>query len=184
MDKLFILLFWAIALLMAYFILKSCFSSPNTRTQRARPRTGGTGGGGGWFSGGRPNSGAPPPPYTAQDPYSGPKFTSSNAAGNNNQWQPGFWTGMGVGGLLGRLTAPSANDDAYRARQERMMRPSTWDWERPGGTGGGLFGGGGQQEPPRQRSWFGTPSDNTDRGEGSSNGVTRTSTGYGGSNVR
>lgn len=171
---------------MAYHILKACFPSDNNRRPtrpQGGPGGGGGGGAGGWFGGSgsggtRPNPGAPPPPYSKDDPSS-----TAGTAG----WRPGFWTGLGLGGLAGRWFQPSPLDQ-YRAQQERMMRPSLWDWERPGGWLGTR-----RQEPTRARpaaapqtsqratGWFRS---SDDRGEGSSNGATRRSTGYGGSLVR
>ncbi|KAH7106614.1 DUF1183-domain-containing protein [Auriculariales sp. MPI-PUGE-AT-0066] len=182
-DFVFVFLFIGVALFLAFQIIKSCLSAPQRSPRAARPRGGGGGGGGagGWFTGGA-NHRAPPPPYSQDPPTS-----SNNAAG----WRPGFWTGLGAGGLLGRYFQPTPHDP-YRAERERMMRPSTWDWERPT-TNRGWFDAAPSraqtaarpQDSPRANNWFGTEShQQEDRGEGSSTGATRRSTGYGSSRVR
>lgn len=117
---------------------------------------------GGFFPGGFNNDDptAPPPPY------------SSKAAPTPNEqpgWRPGFWTGLGLGGLGAHLlnNRQNQNSRAYDWERERAHRPPP--------TTGGLFG---QRSTARDYS-------QEDRGEGSSNlGAMRRSTGLGGSSVR
>jgi len=138
------------------------------RNTGPRPWGPGSGGGGGsnWFN---PQdhsrrSRSPPPPYSKD----GPSSFQSQGQGSG----PGFWTGVAAGGLGSHLY--------NRATQPRPQpQPTTWDWERPGmARTSGWFG-----QP--QAQWGSTPRRDDNRGEGPSNlGSMRTSTGFGGSNVR
>ena len=147
---------------------------PSTGNRGGGPRPWGPGSGGGYnWSGGRdhrPRSRSPPPPYTKGG---GSSSTSQGQGGG-----PGFWTGVAAGGLGSYLY--------NRTTQARTQpQPATWDWERPEmARSSGWFG------RPQPQPSFGSRSGSTsrfddNRGEGSSNlGSMRTSTGFGGSNVR
>ncbi|KIJ51049.1 hypothetical protein M422DRAFT_224481 [Sphaerobolus stellatus SS14] len=175
---------WSLVLLfILYQFLKACFTSRNNQPRPTNPRGPTTGpqggGGGGWFSGNRPNDDNDPPP-----PYSRPFKPSSSADGAG--WRPGFWTGLGLGGLGAAML--------NRQNQPPVVpppQPSFWDWERPRGWWGqratpvqsarapsgseGLFA-----RRTAARNWT-----SDDRGEGSSDlGRMRSSTGYGSSRVR
>ncbi|KAF8581059.1 DUF1183-domain-containing protein [Ramaria rubella] len=172
--KTILMVLWSLFLLFVlYQLFKSCFTRPrNTGTPvpRTTPRPSG---GGGWFPGHYPDNNDAPPPYSRN---------VKPSPDSTQRWTPGFWTGLGLGGiaasLWGRLR--EANDSP---------QPETWDWERtnswwrrptrrqaapPATASGGWF----RSEPRRTLS-------NYDRGEGSSNlGTMRRSTGWGGSSVR
>ncbi|TKY87474.1 hypothetical protein EX895_003488 [Sporisorium graminicola] len=118
---------------------------------------GGGGGGGGWWPGG---SYPPPPPYTPKpEPDSAPSASS---------WRPGFWTGLGLGGLAATAAAssrrrpPGAGGFYYPPPQAGFLH-------EPSFSSG--FGG-------RRRGW-----DDDDRGVGSSS-AWRESTGFGGTRNR
>lgn len=189
-ETVFMLVWCLLLLFILYHFLKAWFTSrnnqPRTNHARGRPTGPGGGGGGGWFSGNRPDENDPPPPY------SGPYKRASSEPGSGWAWRPGFWTGLGLGGLAANMYARRNQPEAYVPPPRR----SFWDWERPAGSwwqgatprqaaaapesSGGLFA---RRTTPAARtsSW----SSNNDRGEGSSNlGRMRTSTGYGGSSVR
>ena len=129
-----------------------------------RPTGGNAGPGGGYFPGfggfnnffGRGD----PPGYTPPPPYSSHKSTDPQQ--NNAGGGPGFWTGLGLGGLGG--AALSRYFDGNSARPAQNFGRSYYDWER--------------DLRPRPRH-------TDDRGEGSSRlGTLRSSTGYGRTNVR
>ncbi|KAG7451206.1 DUF1183-domain-containing protein [Guyanagaster necrorhizus] len=108
----------------------------------------------GWFPGSYGDDYAPPPPYTKSPADQG--------------WRPGFWTGAALGGL----GAHFFNNRRPR-NEEPPPRPTRrfWDWENS-----------------RASSILGRRGANYEfenRGEGPSNlGTMRSSTGFGGSNVR
>jgi len=139
---------------------------PHAGNRGTGPRPWGPGSGGGYNGPDhRRRSPSPPPPYS--------KNSSSQSQGQGGG--PGFWTGVAAGGVGSYLY--------NRATQPRPQpQPATWDWERPGiARSSGPFG----QPQPQPSRWGSTPRFNDDRGEGSSNlGSMRTSTGFGGSNVR
>ncbi|KAH8112714.1 DUF1183-domain-containing protein [Phellopilus nigrolimitatus] len=138
------------------------------------------------FYAGRPNRhDYPPPPYSAH-----PKPSTSSGAGSSGSssaFQPGFWSGLGMGGLGGLVAARAFGGNRDQSRSARE-----YDWERERGTRGrGLFGSSSPfvapAEPSRGPSVViqreSTRNDN--RAEGPSNlGSMRRSTGYGVSNVR
>ncbi|CAE7206836.1 unnamed protein product [Rhizoctonia solani] len=129
----------------------------------------GTPGGGGPFNrggrGGGPNSSNDAPP-----PY------SKHAPNSSESWRPGFWTGLGAGGLaagmFNYLTRPRPTNTA-------------WDWDRASaftGTGTGPY----RPEPSAFRRRY----DYDDSGAGSSTGPgtrlgeMRRATGYANTSVR
>ncbi|CDU24237.1 uncharacterized protein SPSC_03308 [Sporisorium scitamineum] len=118
------------------------------------------GGGGGWWPGGSGPYNNPPPPYT---PKPEPDSSSSSS------WRPGFWTGLGLGGLAATAAASSrrrqpATDEFFQPPQPSFMHDHGFNY--------GYNGGG------RRRGW-----DDDDRGVGSSSGW-RESTGFGGTRNR
>ncbi|KAF8510952.1 hypothetical protein BU17DRAFT_55037 [Hysterangium stoloniferum] len=178
---------WGLVLLaVLYYFLKSCFGS-RTRagsTTPASPRT--RPGGdprGGWFGyGSGPSGGDAPPPYTP------PPRHKPSSSWPGFGWQPGFWSGLGLGTVTATLWNSQRPNNAPPVVPQRSM----WDWERPtrwwettpvqqaapATTSDGWFGSGRTGTP--RRTWT-----NEDRGEGASNlGRMRSSTGYGGSTVR
>ncbi|KZV84649.1 DUF1183-domain-containing protein, partial [Exidia glandulosa HHB12029] len=181
-DWAFYSLFIAVFLFIFYRIVISCLTRPDRPVNAGGSRGGPGGGGGGWFNtgggGGRPDYGpnGPPPPYKEQ-----PSDSSSFGA---TGWRPGFWTGLGMGGLFGRYFRPSPYVPPYEQQAPRWEweRPYTWYAPRPSRT---------YRAPPPQESerassgWFNTGRSSsyqdTDGGEGSSSGAARRSTGYGGS---
>lgn len=95
------------------YIVYSFFRSLGISTPRAgaQPRTGGGWGNfGGWGPGGGGGGGHdnPPPPY---QPY--PKPSDGGSSG----WRPGFWTGLGMGGLAAQA-ARSMFDSSPRQQQQ------------------------------------------------------------------
>ncbi|PWN51475.1 hypothetical protein IE53DRAFT_368038, partial [Violaceomyces palustris] len=124
-----------------------------------------------------PGSGAPPP-------YSKVNNEPGSQTQGGGGWRPGFWTGLGVGGLAGHLAGRSGrrrgggwdNDRPYDpgySYGSTGSSPSSWGWRRVDNDhhghhhGGGLFGDSG-----------GGPSRSVDQ-EG-----TRSSTGFGGTRNR
>lgn len=149
-QGLFQLVFWGILAAIVISFIRAVRGG-GTNNGGAR---GGGGGGGGWWPGGGPYN--PPPPYT---PKPEPDSTSTG-------WRPGFWTGLGLGGLAAHAAASS------------RRRP----YEPPQGSFDFGYAGG----PPtfgsaRRRAW-----DDDDRGVGSSSsfGGMRESTGFGGTRNR
>ncbi|EJD49762.1 DUF1183-domain-containing protein [Auricularia subglabra TFB-10046 SS5] len=185
LDWGFFLLFAAVAAFLAFKILEGCLVRPQTpRAGGTRPGGGGGTGGGGWF-GGQDRNDAPPP-------YTKSINTDPNTAGG---WRPGFWTGLGLGGLAGRYFRPSPTVPYGGYADPYMRRESYWDWDRSWFTrtrpGPAPPPRTSERASPRSSSWFGGGGENTargsawtDRGEGSSSGTMRSSTGYGGSRVR
>ncbi|KAF9517000.1 hypothetical protein BS47DRAFT_1326933 [Hydnum rufescens UP504] len=180
--------------LLSYFlwsVLRSCIRAhreanpPHSR----RSQDGGTiprGGGGGSYPGAFSsphNDSPPPPPYTKHTTASDPSTTAG-------RWTPGFWTGLGLGGLAASLWNRNRADSAAEA----LARQRQYDWERArlGGAGGGLFGRGGifgsrWGTPPLGRSQPSPPSQTRHETSGagpSGLGQMRSSTGLGGSHVR
>lgn len=132
------------------------------------------GGGGGWWPGGGGGFNNPPPPYT---PTPKPDPDSSSAS---NSWRPGFWTGLGLGGLAASAAASA------RRRQQQQQGGGFYQPPQMGylddsygfGAGPSRFGGGGRGV---RRGW-----DGDDRGFGGSSGSGgfRESTGFGGTRNR
>jgi len=172
------ILWAAVFLFFAWSIIKSCFAPGNTARQAPPRFTGNTGGGGGgprptrrwpWGNDGGDTNG-PPPPYSQND------SSSYNAGG---RWQPGFWTGLGMGGIAASLYGLNRRNEGLGGRR-------AWDWELDRERAREA-----ERERERERlravnARFGGREDRDwDRGEGSSSGpATRRSTGVGGSNVR
>lgn len=160
--------FWfGILAWMLWAILRPCFpslrSGRNTTNRRpgGGPRPTTYSGSGGGYSSSRHNP--PPPPYSEQPP----KDTSSSS-GSGRNWQPGFWTGLGLG-AAGTYLATNAGRNQDNNRQ--------YDWERS------------QFAAPPQPSARQPSYRAMGQGEGSSSGggslgPTRRATGYGGTNVR
>ncbi|TDL14428.1 DUF1183-domain-containing protein [Rickenella mellea] len=164
---LFFTLWISVLLFLLYHLLKRCFGlnqssdeSPppvdppsNTGYHWHYPRPPGS-----YYSGrGNPPAYQPPPPYTdAQKP---------DSQGNLGGFTPGFWTGVGIGGL-GATAAARMFGNREPVRPVATTRE--YDWERA------------PQNPTPLTSFS-----SNDRGEGPSNlGRMRRSTGLGGSSVR
>ena len=128
----------------------------------------------------------PPPPYTSTPhsaPKPGPSSSTPSGEGLFGNYQPGFWTGLGLGGL-GTMMARR-----FYRRNEDQYRPPTYpareyDWERDRLRRPGMFSSfpyfaaSSTDNRPRNRR-------NSDRRAGSSDlGSIRSSTGYGTSSVR
>lgn len=125
---LFQILFWSVLGYIVYSFVRSLRGQAGQRDTSGRGSGpgGGGGGGGGWGSGWGNNSG-PPPPYTKQE-YD---HSSASASSSSASWRPGFWTGLGVGGVAAaalnnrnrnrdpyqQVRQPPFSYDTYRARQ-------------------------------------------------------------------
>lgn len=181
-------LYIPILLVVIYLLITRLFprfinpSRPST-TNRSTP-----GGGGGSYRGGGPTSSdsharyAPPPPYTKSTPNPNPPPTQTQTG---DAWAPGFWTGLGAGGL-------AAASYHYLTRPREPYRPTagsdrqTWDWERPT-TAGSWFA---RPEPSAARRRFdrdnpdGSSRAGSSTGPGTQLGEMRRATGFGRSSVR
>ncbi|KAI0683395.1 hypothetical protein BC835DRAFT_1515722 [Cytidiella melzeri] len=157
----FMTLWVAVVLYIAYKVLKSCFLGP-PYTAGTSGRPGAPGGGSHSFPGtyGDDHRTDPPPPYS--------KYSSTGGTqGAPRDWQPVFLAGAAAGGI----------GTYFMNRHRRQDTPvqQLYDWEQPRG----------QRQPwssytsPRRAF-------SNDRGEGSSSGLgsMRSSTGLGGSSVR
>lgn len=172
LKTIFTLLWTCVLLFILYHVLKSCFTRPRgaTPTQRTpRPSRGG-----GWFPGHNPDTPDPPPPYSRHG-------KQPESAGG---WTPGFWTGLGLGGLAASLWGGRRRDPGQPIPSQRSL----WDWERATQWWGAPTV---RSTPPATPSdgWYRTTPGRAwaddDRGEGPSNlGRMRRSTGWGGSSVR
>lgn len=139
------------------------------------PGFGGGSGGSGWFNGrdNRRRSPSPPPPYAKEGP-------SPQSQGGG----PGFWTGVAAGGV-GSYLFNRATQPRQQSQPQPQPQPATWDWERPGMARSSGWFGQSQPQSTFASRWGSTSASDDNRGEGSSNlGSMRTSTGYGGSQVR
>ncbi|SAM86130.1 uncharacterized protein UBRO_08537 [Ustilago bromivora] len=174
-EGLFQLAFWGILGAIVIGFIRAIRGNAAATTAGAGGRGGWGGGGGGWGGGGWwPGGGAggfggtPPPPYTAK-PEPGTSTDSSSSS-----WRPGFWTGLGLGGLAATAAANR------RRTQPSFFGASDYDYGYGGGgfgAGPSMFGGGGGG---RRRGW-----DDDDRGIGGSGmGGFRESTGFGGTRNR
>jgi len=153
---------WVSALIfMLYKLLSSCLRGGSDLARLSPPqrRPPPSGPPGSFFD--PPNDDAadyPPPPYTD---------TSKNSPRNQDGFRPGFWSGLGLGGL-----GATAATHYLRNRDRPTRSPAetrAYDWERD------------RVRPSRLPPSFSS----NDRGEGpSSLGSMRRSTGLGGSNVR
>lgn len=176
------LLFYAVLIYLAYLLFKSCIAAHREANRQARRAPGGgrgsNGGWSGWFGGSgggasTPGRDPPPPYYPKQSPG------NSNSA-QEGSWTPGFWTGLGLGGLAGTLW--NSRDDANPARRARERAEMPWqqeyDWERA--------------RAASSSSWYGTSNrystytGTTDESDhaGSSSGEMRRSIAIGNSRVR
>ncbi|TRM64220.1 hypothetical protein BD626DRAFT_491139 [Schizophyllum amplum] len=151
---------------MLYHLLSSCFRGRQDRAppaDGARPGEGGDGRPGGWLPGfdDRDDRFDSPPPYS--------KYTSAPNA-------PAAQQGPGWGQLLTGAAAGGLASHLWNRRQEQQRPRQAWDWE----TDRTHTAPRTRASPRARTSWF----DSDDRGEGSSSGTMRTSTGLGGSSVR
>ncbi|KAG2149088.1 DUF1183-domain-containing protein [Suillus bovinus] len=106
---------------------------------------------------GRSGPGGFPGSYYTSPP---PPYTKDAGTGNSSQWQPGFWTGAALGALGNHLLNRPSGSQEYDWERERRL-PNSISRSRP------------------------VPGyDDQGRGESSSLGAMRTSTGYGGSSSR
>lgn len=163
------LIWFAVLFFIVASFVKSCF-----RTRQYGPVNGPINrpGSGPNFPGGY-GSGDAPPPYSAGAPPPGPGKAAPGQEAENG-WRPGFWTGVGLAGLGAHLwnnvnTRSQADYDWERERER----------ERWGNQRRTSFRTGHQNHHHNHNH------DSYDRGEGSSGlGQMRSSTGFGGSNVR
>jgi len=182
-----------IVCLFIYAIYKTCFAARGPQEVPHGP-AGGFGPGGGGGPGGNdapPPYDDPPPPYgwrpTDNKPpqsSSGPTGSSyrSASSGSANAGRadgsssgPGFWTGLGAGGLLGYLAGGNTNRAGSAYGYDQRSRGGMW------GTGGGgsswwnSNGGGGSGGS----SGFGSGPSTSSGSSG-----TRTASGFGGTKRR
>lgn len=178
MDILYYALWIGILAWILWAILSPCIPSLRSgRNRTNRPPGGGgtrpntyTGSGGGYSS----SRHIPPPPPYSEHPPKNPS-SSSSSPGSGGNWQPGFWTGLGVGAAGTYLAANAARN--------RDTRPQ-YDWEQS------QFAA--PPQPSARQTSYSPPASSyraMGQGEGSSSGggslgPTRRATGYGGTNVR
>lgn len=173
-DIMFALIWFIVFGVLLYSFLEPCFRRPTRGAGARNPRDGGGGSGGG-RTGGHPNNynppPPPPPPYSKDDPS-----TINGANAGAGGWNPGFWTGLGVGGASAYFF-----NNLMRDRQQQPEPPRrAWDWERPRYA---------FDEPPvvptPRRSWAADAGgEGGSRGSVSDLGEMRRATGVGGSSVR
>jgi len=186
LSNIFSILWIALLIFVVYTFIRHVILSrewngsrrPQTGTRGTDPRPWGPrfGGGSNWFMNDRDHRNSrrssPPPPYS--------KEGSSSSQSQGQDSGPGFWTGVAAGGVGSYLF-----NRAMQPRTQPQPQTATYDWERPGmARSSGWFG---QPEPQTSLppQWGSTSRFDDNRGEGSSNlGSMRTSTGFGGSNVR
>ncbi|KAF8339680.1 uncharacterized protein EI90DRAFT_3279271 [Cantharellus anzutake] len=128
----------------------------------------------GWFGGNTPRP--PPPPYAPSDPF---------ASKSESSWTPGFWTGLGLGGLAASIWNSNRAAEDSRLRQQQHLQRE-YDWERArmaASTGGSGYGWSTPSPAPRRRAHADECLDSEGAGP-SGLGSTRRSTGLGGSVVR
>ncbi|GAB6022114.1 hypothetical protein CHUAL_006257 [Chamberlinius hualienensis] len=151
-----------------YFIYKTCIGGSGSDGSRSDDHQGGPnrpswysgffGGGGG---GGYPPSAPPPPPYGFRSDYTSQSDSCSGAADGTRRQSGaggGFWTGAGLGGMLGYMLGNRGNTGGYGQRHNYNT------YESFGGTRG--------TEYVRSRS------------SNSSSSGTRTASGFGGTSRR
>ncbi|CAE6434866.1 unnamed protein product [Rhizoctonia solani] len=139
----------------------------------------GTGGGGWpWGRGGGGRGGGPSSSNNAPPPYT--KYPRPSQPNQNESWGPGFWTGLGAGGL-------AAGMYNYLTRPRETYRPTatTWDWDRASmfsSTGTGPY----RPEPSafRRRQEYDNHGAGSSTGPGTRLGEMRRATGYAGTSVR
>lgn len=118
------ILWFSVLAYFAYLIFKSCVAPDRgvggtPGNNGGRPRAGPPGGWGAG-SGYSPDFNDSPPP-----PYSSPQYKDTSSPSSGAQgWSPGFWTGLGLGGLATTVWNSFSNPDAARRRQEQ------YDWEQ------------------------------------------------------
>lgn len=182
-EALFQVVFWGILATIVYGFIKAVRGNGQGAGAAGRGAGGGSGGGrggggggGGWWPGGSfPPYNNPPPPYTPK-----PEPDSSGSS-SSSSWRPGFWTGLGLGGL-----AASAAASARRRQHGSYFPPPAQpgylydsDYGYGFGAGGPAFG---RPATTLGRGGRGTRWDDDDRGIGSSGW--RESTGFGGTRNR
>ncbi|KAJ9093053.1 hypothetical protein QFC21_006546 [Naganishia friedmannii] len=195
-SLLFSIAFFSMLSLILYSFLRSCIRrlSPRHTPPPARrfwPFSGGGGGGGGPGFGGGP-AGAPPPPYSkyqssTDTPVPGATPDPATQAGTG---RPGFWTGLGLGGVAAYLAANAAATRERNRLREREMERSTWLGGGHGlgynsmADGTGVFGAGARRRGWEDSRWGGSASGSGSRRSDGDMGEMRRSTGFGGTNVR
>lgn len=166
-EIVFRIVFWGILGMIVWSFIKAirggAGSAGNVGAGGGEGWGGGSGGGGGgwWPGGGYPHSNPPPPPYSAK-----PEPDSSSSS----SWRPGFWTGLGLGGLAATAAASRRRQSPYGTVPSYLNDP---DYGYGGfGAGPSTFG--------RQTRTFGGMGrfDDDDRGGW------RESTGFGGTRNR
>ena len=119
----------------------------------------------------RPRGYAPPATSAPdEDGYQGrqsfpPRFKADTSRNTSNPYEPGFWTGLGVGGLLGNLLSRGRRDTQSNSRVYSSEPAYGSSYRSYSTTTGGT----------RQRS---------ERSSAGQSGSRTTSTGYGGSRTR
>lgn len=161
------IIFWGIFIFVVGWMMYSAFIKDHlnrpTRGGTNNPWGGGGGGGGdggGGGGGGRPNYDDPPPPYDY--PYSTSKPSRTP---RQSTWQPGFWTGAGLGSAAGYL-AGSRGSSRSAGNQER------WGFNQPGAGGWHADNGEGSSSGGRQSGSSGSSSFSGSRYESSGFGST------------
>ncbi|KAG9011090.1 hypothetical protein FRB94_009233 [Tulasnella sp. JGI-2019a] len=170
LDIAYSVLWFAVLGVLLYSFLAPCFRGRQRVGGATRPGGGG-GTGGGYNNYGNPGSRyqPPPPPYTKDEPTS-----SSNNTGATGGFNPGFWTGLGLGGAGAYMWN---NLRQQQQPQEPLRQRRAWDWERPREP---------VAEPPQRGRAFNGWADGGGEGSSSSSGLgeMRRATGVGGSSVR
>ncbi|CEH13264.1 UNCHARACTERIZED [Ceraceosorus bombacis] len=173
LDTLFPYLFWGVVI---YIVLRFVQSLTQSTAGAGGPRRLGWLGGGGPGFGGGPGGGGggggdAPPPYKP-DPSA--TFSAGGGVPNGAAWRPGFWTGLGLGGLANAawnaFNAPPRPTATFEARYADPR--NAWDEDR-------FATGFGRREDGRRR---GNSSTRDQRASGSSERYT--STGFGGTRNR
>ncbi|KAF9971143.1 Store-operated calcium entry-associated regulatory factor [Actinomortierella ambigua] len=142
--------------------------------RRADPRSRGSGGGGGGGGGGGPGFGGGPAGHGGSSPPPNYFKTTNTSSSSEGGYQPGFWSGVGLGGLASYLATSAAN----RNREREAMYYDTYGSNY---YNAGPSTGFGYRQPTRSNSGGGSRST---YGSSSSSSSTHTSTGYGGTRRR
>ncbi|KAG8864868.1 hypothetical protein FRB96_003454 [Tulasnella sp. 330] len=177
LDVAYSVLWMAILGVLLYSFIAPCFRGRQGTAAGNGPRPGGgSGTGGGYNNYGNPGSDRhrpPPPPYTKDEPTS-----SRNADGTaTGRFNPGFWTGLGVGGAGAYMF-----NNLRQQRQEPqdpLRQRRAWDWERPRYEAPAA-------QPQARRGSSAWAADGAGEGSSSGSGLgeMRRATGIGGSTVR
>jgi len=130
--------------------------------------------GGGWFGSGAPRP--PPPPYAPYDPHASKPSSESG-------WTPGFWTGLGLGGLAASIWNSGRATEDQRFRRQQAQYEYDWERARMGASPSGL-GYGWTTPTPASRRAHASDSLESEGAGPSGLGNPRRSTGLGGSTVR